>query len=79
MSGLDWETYRHANILGVNFSGFIARRLWRAIYLLKLPRFEKNVFVALDWTLDVLFPKDLKDLVYFQTARPSSSAPRRPD
>jgi NADH dehydrogenase len=55
-----------ANILGVNFSGFIAWWLWRTIYLLKLPRFEKKVLVALDWTLDVLFSKDL---VHFRTHR----------
>src|SRR5947209_7615861 len=57
-----------ANILGVNFSGFIAWWLWRTIYLLKLPRFEKKVLVALDWTLDLLFSKDL---VHFRTTRPS--------
>ena len=55
-----------ANILGVNFSGFMAWWLWRTIYLLKLPRFEKKVLVALDWTLDVLFSKDL---VHFRAAR----------
>ena len=58
-----------ANILGVNFSGFMAWWLWRTIYLLKLPRFEKKVLVALDWTLDLLFSKDL---VQFRTARPST-------
>ena len=61
-----------ANILGVNFSGFIAWWLWRTIYLFKLPRFEKKVLVALDWTLDVLFSKDL---VHFRTTRPPSSPP----
>lgn len=61
-----------ANILGVNFSGFLAWWLWRTIYLLKLPRFEKKVLVALDWTLDVLFSKDL---VHFKTARPHSQSP----
>jgi NADH dehydrogenase len=55
-----------ANILGVNFSGFIAWWLWRTIYLSKLPRFEKKVRVALDWTLDLLFSKDL---VQFLTVR----------
>ncbi len=55
-----------ANILGVNFSGFIAWLLWRTIYLGKLPRFEKRVRVALDWTLDLLFSKDL---VQFTTGR----------
>ncbi|MBS0149882.1 MAG: NAD(P)/FAD-dependent oxidoreductase [Nitrospira sp.] len=61
-----------ANILGVNFSGFIAWWLWRTIYLMKLPRFEKKVLVALDWTLDVLFSKDL---VHFRTTRPLSTQP----
>jgi NADH dehydrogenase len=41
-----------ANILGINFSGFVA--------------FDKKLRVALDWTLDVLFTKDL---VQFQTFR----------
>ncbi len=45
--------------------------LWRTIDLLKLPRFEKKVLVALDWTLVVLFSKDL---VHFRTARSSSSS-----
>ena len=55
-----------AQIMGVNFSGFIAWVLWRMIYLSKLPRFEKKVRVALDWALDVVFSKDL---VQFQTLR----------
>lgn len=55
-----------ANILGINFSGFIAWWLWRTIYLSKLPGFEKKVRVALDWTLDLLFAKDL---VQFLTLR----------
>jgi NADH dehydrogenase len=61
-----------ANILGVNFSGFVAWWLWRTIYLMKLPRFEKKIRVALDWTLDVLFSKDL---VQFRTVRASSAIP----
>ena len=52
-----------ANILGLNFSGFIAWFLWRSIYLLKLPRFEKKVRVALGWTLNLLFPPDLAQYV----------------
>ncbi len=58
-----------ANILGVNFSGFVAWWLWRTIYLSKLPGFEKKVRVALDWTLDLLFSKDL---VQFLTVRAPS-------
>jgi NADH:quinone reductase (non-electrogenic) len=55
-----------ASILGVNFSGFVAWFLWRTIYLSKLPRLEKKVRVALDWTLDLLFAKDL---VHFMILR----------
>ena len=51
-----------ARILGVSFSGFLAWWLWRTISLLKLPRVEKKVRVALDWTLDVFFSKDFVQL-----------------
>jgi NADH dehydrogenase len=47
-----------ARIFGINFSGFIAWWLWRTVYLLKLPRLEKKLRVALDWTLDLFFTKD---------------------
>jgi NADH dehydrogenase len=47
-----------ANVLGIRFSGFVAWWLWRTIYLSKLPRFEKKVRVALDWTLDLCFATD---------------------
>src|SRR5277367_6577652 len=47
-----------ANIFGFNFSGFLAWWLWRTIYLFKLPRLEKKMRVALDWTLDLCFAKD---------------------
>jgi NADH dehydrogenase len=51
-----------AEILGVKFSGIIAWGLWRAIYLGKLPGLQKKVRVALDWTLDLLFSKDIVEL-----------------
>ena len=65
-----------AQILGYNFSGFIAWWLWRTIYLMKLPRFEKKLRVALDWTLDLIFEKDP---VQFLTIRsPSVSSAEHP-
>jgi len=51
-----------ANILGITFSGFLAWWIWRTIYLSKLPRIEKKLRVALDWTLDLLFSKDIVQL-----------------
>jgi NADH dehydrogenase len=62
-----------ARIFGVNFSGFLAWWLWRTIYLSKLPRLEKKVRVAIDWSLDLLFAKDF---VQFLTVRaPAMSTP----
>jgi NADH:ubiquinone reductase (H+-translocating) len=51
-----------AQILGINFSGFIAWWLWRTTYLFKLPRLEKKIRVALNWTLDLFFSRDLAQL-----------------
>jgi NADH dehydrogenase len=48
-----------ASILGINISGFLAWWMWRTIYLSKLPRLEKKLRVAFDWTLDLMFSKDL--------------------
>jgi NADH dehydrogenase len=55
-----------ARIFGVKFSGFLAWWLWRTIYLSKLPRLEKKIRVALDWTLDLLFPKDFVQFMTFR-------------
>lgn len=52
-----------ARVFGVNVSGFVAWWMWRTIYLSKLPQLEKKVRVALDWTLDLLFSKDLCQFV----------------
>jgi len=51
-----------AEILGIRFSGIIAWWLWRSIYLSKLPGLQKKVRVAIDWTLDLIFSKDLVQL-----------------
>jgi NADH dehydrogenase len=48
-----------ARVLGLNFSGFFAWWMWRTVYLSKLPGLDKKVRVAFDWTLDLLFPKDV--------------------
>jgi len=60
-----------ADILGVKFSGFIAWWLWRTIYLSKLPGWDKKVRVALQWTLDVLFAKDVTQ--YLMVRAPAMS------
>jgi NADH dehydrogenase len=65
-----------AEILGVRFSGIIAWALWRAIYLFKLPGLQKKVRVALDWTLDLVFSKDIVELPTLRS--PTMSEPEGP-
>ncbi len=48
-----------AEVLGWKFSGFLAWWLWRTVYLLKLPGFERKLRVAIDWTFDLCFPRDI--------------------
>jgi NADH dehydrogenase len=48
-----------AEIRGWRFSGLLAWLMWRTIYLSKLPGAEKKVRVALDWTIDLFFPRDI--------------------
>jgi NADH dehydrogenase len=60
-----------AEIRGLKFSGFFAWWLWRTVYLLKLPGMERKVRVALDWTLDLFFPRDI---VYLRPLHSASGA-----
>lgn len=48
-----------AEIMGLQFSGFLAWWLWRTIYLAKLPGFERKLRVVMDWTLDLFFARDI--------------------
>ncbi len=58
-----------AEILGFRIKGFLAWWLWRTIYLLKLPGLERQVRVALDWTLDLLFQRNIVQLKVFRTEK----------
>jgi NADH dehydrogenase len=51
-----------AELLGVHVSGFLAWLMWRGVYLFKLPTWSRRIKVALDWSWDVLFPRDLSFL-----------------
>ncbi len=51
-----------ADLMGTRFSGFGAWFLWRTYYLMRIPLLEKRVRVVLDWTLDLLFARDLVQL-----------------
>jgi len=52
-----------AKIFGFKFSGFIAWWMWRSIYLAKLPGLGKKLRVMVDWTLDLLFGKEIEQMI----------------
>src|SRR6266704_3545998 len=66
-----------ARVFGFNFSGFFAWWMWRTVYLSKLPGLDKKVRVAFDWTLDLLFPKDVCAVHDFDHHGGNSSSPCR--
>lgn len=47
---------------GLQVSGFPAWWIWRTYYLLRLPTLDRRVRVAIDWTLDLIFPRDIVKL-----------------
>src|SRR5882762_7303197 len=52
-----------AMVFGIKFSGFVAWVLWRAVYLMKLPRLPKKLRVMVGWTLDLFFSRDIEQML----------------
>ena len=48
-----------AELMGLKVSGFPAWWLYRSYYLLQLPRLERKIKVLIDWTLALLFRRDI--------------------
>lgn len=51
-----------ARLFGLRFSGLLAWWMWRTVYLFKLPTLGKRIRVATDWTLDLLFGREIEGL-----------------
>lgn len=51
-----------ATFFGINISGFLAWLIWRNVYLSKIALPDKKVRVFLDWTIDLLFDRDISRL-----------------
>jgi NADH dehydrogenase len=51
-----------AKVFGFKLSGFPAWFLWRSVYLMKMPGLARRLRIALDWSMDLLFPKDAVQL-----------------
>ncbi len=54
-------------------TGFSAWLLWRSYYLSRLPGLDRKIRVAFDWTLELVFPRDISELRVY-TRRAQSSA-----
>lgn len=52
-----------AEVFGFHFSGFFAWWMWRTIYLAKLPGVLRKLRVMIDWTFELIFPRDLSLLL----------------
>jgi NADH dehydrogenase len=48
-----------AKISGHNFTGTPAWFMWKTYYLTMLPTFEKKLKVAIDWTVNLFFKRDI--------------------
>jgi NADH dehydrogenase len=51
-----------AKIFGIKLSGFAAWFLWRSVYLAKMPGLARKARVAIDWTLDLVFGREIVQL-----------------
>jgi len=51
-----------AIVKGVRFRGFVAWFLHRSYHLLAMPTWTRRVKIAMDWTVALLFPRDLAQL-----------------
>jgi NADH dehydrogenase len=52
-----------AEIFGFHFKGFLAWWMWRTIYLTKLPGTVRKLRVMMDWTFDLIFPRDISQIM----------------
>jgi len=43
-------------------TGFLAWVLWRTYYLARLPGIDRRLRVTVDWTLGLIFPRDISEL-----------------
>jgi NADH:ubiquinone reductase (H+-translocating) len=59
-----------ATIFGLHLHGFVAWWIWRTVYLSKIPRLDKRVRIFLDWTIDLLFDRDISRLKIFRRESP---------
>jgi NADH dehydrogenase len=63
-----------ADVMGVRFSGFAGWWIFRTVYLGKMPGLGRKARIALDWTLELLFSRDVVQLGLAGDRRPPEDA-----
>lgn len=51
-----------AEVMGFKIQGILAWLAWKAIYLSKMPSWDRKCRVAMDWAIDMIFPRDIAQL-----------------
>jgi NADH dehydrogenase len=59
-----------AKLFGVKLSGFVAWSLYRTVYLWKMPGLVRKIRIAVDWTLELVFPPEVVQLGVHRSRRP---------
>ena len=57
--------------------GFLAWWIWRTFYLLQMPRWNRRVRIAFDWTIALFFKNDIVELDVQNDPRPPAALPRK--
>ncbi|HEX6507900.1 MAG TPA: NAD(P)/FAD-dependent oxidoreductase [Chloroflexota bacterium] len=69
-------TLGHFNGIGtvgpIRLQGFPAWFAWRSYYLIRLPRVEKRLRVAADWSVDLIFGRDISQIQTYASTRPGN-------
>ncbi len=52
-----WQASGH--ILGILWTGPLAWFIWRTVYLFKYASWSKRIKIAVDWTVDIFYPRDI--------------------
>ena len=51
-----------AEVMGIKLTGVMAWLAWKAIYLSKIPGWDRKIRVALDWSMDLVLPRDIAQI-----------------
>jgi NADH dehydrogenase len=57
-----------ADLRGLKLVGFPAWWIWKTVYMLKLPTLAARIRVVFDWTVELIFERDVSELAVDEEA-----------